>query len=346
MITKNLAKALEDIGFKYYDGDGNSAHVSSIYNGYLITVYETSGKKNAFFSFRFSDNEENSLKKYNISESIGAIIEEYYICDYSIDEDGARIVSNADISVFIELLNKCTSIFADNEIRGAGYCSECGNKFASRPAKKVTLGTEARLLCEHCTLNAIEDVNKAKDDNRDNISKKDVIKGILGSALFSFGGFLLYILVYGLLSPVLKSFNFGNVRFIYCALGCAVAALSYLGYRTFCKKVSKCAYISISVNSLLFTVIGQYMGVVIEFINDGNYGISALLNKHFWLIHLRNTVPEDFAAEYINYSGAFYQLLGISVLFCIIGVAIFLLTLHDKSKANDETLNVETVILD
>ena len=67
MITKNLAKAVENIGFTYVEGaSSEKSHAYAVYGDYLVTVYEESGKKVAYFNFRFPESEENDIKKYDI----------------------------------------------------------------------------------------------------------------------------------------------------------------------------------------------------------------------------------------------------------------------------------------
>ena len=65
MITKNLTKALEEIGFTYSESkNADNSNAYAVYGGYLVTVYEKAGKKIAYINFKFSDNEENDIKKY------------------------------------------------------------------------------------------------------------------------------------------------------------------------------------------------------------------------------------------------------------------------------------------
>ena len=136
-----------------------------------------------------------------------------------------------------------------------------------------------------------------------------------------------------------------EVRYIFCIAGFAVAALAYYGFRLGSKSTSIAAYITVAVNSILFTMIGQYIGVVFEFIKKNGFDSSLLSNKHFWLIHLRNTIPADVADLFIDHSAIFWKLLIISLMFAIVGAAIFLLSLHDNSSPKTEKINVETITI-
>ncbi len=343
MITKNLTKALEEIGFYYTDGKtSDKSHVYAIYNGYLVTVYEKGNKKIVYFNFRLPEGEENALKKLNMSEYFSTKIDEGLISNYSIDEDGLRVYSTADTVEFLKLIEDCADLLMNNDIRGVKYCSKCGNGFGSRHPKKVTSNCENHLMCEHCAINAIEEANERAQQKSAEESQDKIWKGILGSVLFSLIGVLVYFILYYWVSPAVNSSGLNEIRYIFCAAGFIVSLLSYYGYRIFCKKISLAAYITIPATSLISTAIGQYLGVVFEFIAGKNY-TSPLSNKAFWLVHLRNTIPEDQVEFFTNYSAIFYKLLAISLMFAIIGSAIYLLTLHDKTTAKKEIIDIETI---
>ena len=345
MISKNLMKALEELGFTYADNKSvNKSHAYAIYGGYLVSVYEAAGKKIAYFNFKFSDNGEDSLRQYDVSESFNSEMYEFTLTDYSLSDDGLRISFSGNVPTFLKLIDKCVEFLENNEIRGVGYCSKCGNKFGTRNPKKVNQGNENMLMCEHCALETIESYESSAKSVAP-ASKKSTILGVLGSIVFSLIGVLLYFLVYYYLSPAISKSDLNDARYIFCALGTIVSLLAYLGYRLFCKTAGTPAYVAIGVNSLLFTAIGQYLGVVFEFIAKGGFKTSVLGNKAFWLIHLRDTIPADVADNFVSHSSIFYKMLAISLMFAIVGAAIFLLTLHDKTTPKKETANVETIRL-
>ena len=345
MITKNLLKALEELGFEYRDNKSpDKTHAFAIYGDYLVSVYETAGKRTAYFNFRFSDSEENDIKKYAMSEAFSNELEEFSVVDYSISEDGMRVCSNGSIPTFLKLIDRCVSLLKENEIRGIEYCSKCGNKFGSRKPKKVTVNKENHLMCEHCAIDIVEEINNTAAQKSIENNNDKIWKGILGSVVFSLIGTVIYFLLYYFLSPAIAESNFSEVRYIFCICGFIVSLLSYYGYRIFCKKISLSAYITVPLNALLFTAIGQYIGVVFEFIAKNGFKPSVLFsNKHFWLVHVRNTIPQEVADNFVAHSEIFWKLLIISLMFAAIGVGIFLLTLHDKSNVKPETVEIETV---
>lgn len=348
MITKNLAKAVEDIGFTYVAASSSEkSHAYAVYGDYLVTVYEESGKKIAYFNFRFLDSEENDLKKYDMSESFSSDLEEYSVSDYSIDEDGMRVTCNGNIPVFLKLIDRCITLLKDNDIRGVEYCSKCGNKFGSRKPKKVTDGKENHLMCEHCALETVEEVANRISENEEDEKSGSTAKAILFSSLFALLGAFIYFVLYYWLSPAMSETGLNEIRYIFCVAGFITSMLAYFGYVMFRKKATVCAYVTVTVNALLFSAIGQYIGIVFEFIAKEGFSISALSNKHFWLVHLRNTIPADVAEKFAdsNYSGIFWKMLIISICFAAVGAAIFLLSLRDKTEKKPETVEIETITI-
>ncbi len=346
MITKNLVKSLEEIGFTYSENSiAEKSHAYAVYGGYLVSVYEASGKKVAYFNFKFPESDENDLKKYNMSESFSTHMDEYSVIDYSLSEDGLRVVCSGNIAVFLKLIDLCISMLIDNEIRGVEYCSVCGNKFGSRKPKKVTCGKDNHIMCEHCALDAVESVKNRVEDTETDSRKNNTLLAVLCSVVFSIVGATIYFAVYYWLSPSMSESGFNEVRYIFCALGFVVSMLAYFGYRIFSKKANAAAYITVAVNSLIFTAIGQYIGIVFEFIAKNSFDTSVLSNKHFWLVHLRNTIPADVSDLFIDYSAIFWKLLVISLTFAAVGAAIFLLTLHDNANKKVETVEIETITI-
>lgn len=346
MITKNLTKALEEIGFTYVQGESaDKSHVYAIYGGYLISVYESAGNKIAYINFRFADSEENDIKKYEMSESFSSNIDEYSITDYSIAEDGMRVQSNGNIPTFLKLIDTTVSMLIENEIRGTEYCSKCGNKFGNRKPKKVTRSCENHIMCEHCAIETIEETNAEHEQKTKEASKGNNWLGILISIGFSIIGVALYFALYYWLSPAMSESGLNEIRYIFCVAGFAVSALAYYGFRIGSKSCGLTAYITVVLNSVIFTAIGQYIGVVFEFIAKNGFSVSALSSKYFWLVHLRNTIPADVADLFTDYSAIFWKLLIISLMFAIVGAAIFLLSLHDKSVSKPESVTVETITI-
>lgn len=346
MITKNLTKSLEEIGFSYVEGtSSDKSHAYAVYGGYLVSVYEFGGKKVVYFNFKFPKSEENDIKKYNMSETFSNEIEEYSVSDYTLSEDGMRVFCLGNVPIFLKLIDRCVALLLENDIRGVEYCSKCGNKFGARKPKKVTDGKENHIMCEHCALETVEEVSNRIEQNNTEINKGNNGLAVLGSTLLSLVGVVLYFVLYYWLSPSMSESGLNEVRYIFCVVGFIISLLAYFGYRFFSKKATACAYITVSLNSLIFTAIGQYIGIVFEFVAKNGFETSMLSNKHFWLVHLRNTIPVDVADLFTDHSAIFWKLLIISLMFAAVGAAIFLLTLHDKSVKKPETVEIETITI-
>lgn len=349
MISKNLLSALEKSGFTYHDDkDSSKTHAYAVYGGYLTTVYETAGKKVVYFNFKFSENEENDIKRYDMSESFSSNMEEFLVTDYSLGEDGMRVVSSANVPTFLKLIDNCVELLSENGIRGVEYCSVCSNKFGAKLPKKVTRNNENHIMCEHCAIAAIEENDRRNSESKGE-QKGSVGAGFIGALLGGLLGVFLYFVLYYWLSPALSGNGLGEIRYIFCVAGFILAFFVYAGYRIFCKKVSVGGYVIIAAISLIFTAIGQYIGSVFGYLATNNFSLNALNNKAFWLVHLRNKIPADVTEiagqPVVDQSAVFFKLLLFSVLFAAVGTAIFLLTLHDKALAKKETLDVETISL-
>ena len=78
-----------------------------------------------------------------------------------------------------------SSLLKENEIRGIEYCSKCGNKFGSRKPKKVTVNKENHLMCEHCAIDIVEEINNTAAQKSIENNNDKIWKGILGSVVFS-----------------------------------------------------------------------------------------------------------------------------------------------------------------
>ena len=345
MISKSLTKALENNGFTYSENlTADKNHVFGIYGGYLISVFEHGTKKFAFISFKFSENEENELIKESIYQSAKGSAEVEYV-SFDIREDGLTFICNGNVPEFLTALDKAVSLLNENGIKGVEYCSKCGNKFGNRKPKKVTDGKLNHLMCEHCALEYLEESKKRSLKKAEATSNAKILPGILGSVGFGLIGCILYLFLYYVLSPALSKQNFSinEIRYIFCIAGFFVSMFSYYGYRIFCKRISISAYVTVPTVSLVFTMIGQYIGIVFEFISKSGLHLSALKNKSVWLVHLRNTVPSDISVNFPNYSEIFWKLFVISILFSAVGSAMFLLSLHDKTTVKAEPIEVQTI---
>lgn len=343
MISNNLLDALEAAGFTYSENAASGkSHAYAIYGGYLTTVYESSGRINAYFNFKFSENPENAVGKYAFSESFSEIADKYSLPEYSIEDDGLRVSFKGSDTDFLRLLDSCIAQLAQSGIRGSDYCSVCGNKFGTRKPKKVTNGYENRLMCEHCAIEALEEHNK-EPEAAAAASGGSVVKGVFGAIAFSLIGLFVYFALYYWVSPAFANVKLNEIRYIFCAAGFLVSFLAYVGYRLFCKKISLAAYITIPAVSIVITAVGQYLGVVFEYVVKNGFSLNVLGEKAFWLIHLRNTVPDDVADKFTSPSDVFYKLLIISLMFACVGAAIFLLSLRDSAKSKKEPLIIETL---
>ena len=359
MISNALRSAAEGIGFTYAAGKsaaGKSAAGKSgmdslygIYGGYLVTLYDDGSRRTFFINYYTGSDaeEEDSVRLLEISESLKSAFSGLSISNYSVENNGLSCTVNGTIDDFLALLDRVLEMLVEKEVPGATHCSCCGNKLGKRPPKKLSTQRKHFLLCEHCALDKLEEASKAPEDGVNELPKRTGM-GILGAIVGGIAGILLYLLVYAYLFPLFADSSF-EIRYLFCALGFAAAALVYTGFRFFSKRPCVSAYVTISVSTFLSVVAGQYFGSFIGFAKQMEFTLSqAVRLPSMWLIHLRSTVDKtiDHAQEVLDtydISSLFYWLLGFSLLFALIGSVIFQLGLYEKGKVRKEPPELETL---
>ena len=355
MISNALRSAAEGIGFTYVPGKSASRRsgmdsLYGVYGGYLVTLYDEGSRRTFFVNYYLDPNEEeeDSVRLLEISESLKGAFSGLSVSNYTVESNGLSCTVSGTLDEFLALLDRVLEILVEKEVAGATYCSCCGNKIGKRPPKKLTDKRRHLLLCEHCALDQLEAASKAAASNSANARPKRTGMGILGAIAGGLIGILLYALIYAFLSPLFADSSF-EIRYLFCALGFATAGLVYAGFCFFSKRPCVSAYVSISVVTLVSTLLGQYFGSFIGYAKQMGFTLSrAVRLPSMWLIHLRSTVdktlnPAQEILDTYDISSLFYWLLGLSLLFALVGSIIFQLGLYEKGKIRKEPLELETL---
>ncbi len=337
MLSKTLDAALRNIGLTV-----TPDHAYGIYGGYLITVSESGNKKQAFFNFLLEEEEESedsSLAAFEISEAVKSNLDTFSVIDYSLHEDGLDITSGSSIPDFLKMIDFCVELLNEHKVKGSDYCSGCGKQFGKRYPKKLTSDNKNYLMCESCTLDVLEERDKPTAET--DASSKTSLSAILGALGGGLIGIALFYVFYRWVIPFANEWGSWDPRYAVTVIGFLVAFLTYTGYRLFFKKASLAAYITVSAVSVMAAVAGQYIGIIVNILNDFSIRLSQIITVYpkFLLMPLRSTAVEG----YKNYSSDFYIFAAISVLLAVFGAIIFLLGMYEKSKVVIEKPKVETL---
>ena len=350
MVSKALQSAAEELGFSYVEKSvSDKTHMYGIYGGYLTTLYDSGNHKTVFINYylHLEDEDDDSVRLLELSESLKKITEELSVIDYSVEKNGLSCTVNCHIDQFMELIDKLIDFLTSSEIPGVSNCSCCGNKIGKRFPKKVFSDKHNLLMCEFCALEKIESNTKEATEKQISAPSKLGL-GIIGSVIGGVIGILLYFLVYYFISPVFEDSAF-EIRYIFSLLGFVTAYIVFTCFKLFSKRPTVGAYVSVSAVSLISVALGQYIGSFAGYAQIQDFSLTqAVKIPSMWLIHLRSTVDtaltyEQTVLDLYNISGLFYKLLCFSLLFAVIGTIIFLLGFYEKSKVRISAVEVETL---
>ncbi len=348
MVSKGLLKAAESLPLTYVDRlPMESSYLYGVYRGYLLSLYDSGKNKTVFVNYYLDCDEDDSdsIRLMELSEQLKSILAAQVILDLSVQSDGLSYTLNCGFNEFFLLLEDVLSMLNEAEIAGVSKCSHCGNTLGKRFSKKVLVGKNNYLVCDHCALEALEN-SKSVETEKESVPSRTglgILGAIAGGLIGAFICFALYQWVYPLIGGT--GFDF---RYIFTACGLLTAFLVYKGYTLISKKACIGEAVIVTVGSLLFTALGQYAGSFASYAQTQGFRlIDAMRIPSMWLIHLRSTVDTSLVTDQTlldNYHVAplFYRLLFISLLFALIGSILFQVGFFEKSKSKKIQIEVET----
>ena len=341
MVSKTLQATAEAMGFIYAEKqNAKQSHMYGVYGGYLITLYDNGSHKTIFMNYYMAPDEEedDSVLLLELSEGFKTATMGYSMVDYHVDVNGLSCTVNCENEELMPLVDKLVELLQAKELVGVTHCSCCGNKIGKRLPKKLTVGKNNLLLCEHCALEKMEEATKSPEGDSDRLPQ-NTVKGLLGALVGGILGILAYFLIYYFVSPVFSDSAF-EMSYIFSLLGFGTAFLVYYGFTMFSKRPCNSAYAIVASVSLVCAALGQYIGTFAEFAKLQGFELGKAMSiPAMWLIHLRSTAT---SADF-DYASTFYKLLCFSLLFALIGTIIFLLGLKDKAKEKKEPVELETL---
>lgn len=350
MVSKTLRSAAEAQGFTYAEpSTAGKDYLYGVYGGYLVTLSDAGNRKTVFINYLLplAEDEDESVRLLEISESLKAVITGKSVCDYTVEADGISCTTTDSLDSFLALLDDLISLLNEKGLIGVSQCSCCGNKIGKRLPKKLTRGQKNYLLCEHCALDQLEDSAKQTTSPAETLPKKTGL-GILGGMIGGICGLLIYVVLYYFLSANFADSDF-EIRYLFSLFGFASAFLVYRGFTLFSKRPCISAHVSISIITLVSVALSQYAGSFVGYAQLQGFSLAqAAKLPSMWLIHLRTTLDSSITYEQsvlslYRVAPLFYKLLGFSLLFALIGTIIFQLGLFEKGKATAEPAKIETL---
>lgn len=334
MLSKTLNAAVKNIGLTV-----TPDNAYGIYGGYMLTILENGNKKTAFFNFILDENEDTSLAAFDISDEIKNNLSTYSIIDYDLKDEGLSVTTDQSIPDFLKMIDFCVELLNNYAVKNGSYCSGCGKEFGKKYPKKITRDNKNYLLCESCTLEIIEEQNKQTEKSEVKIPAKTRFLGVIGSIIGGLIGAFLFFAVSKWIMPLIDGWDSFIFRFILSGLGFATAYFSYLGYKIFCKKASLTAYLSVSIISVIFSLIGHYLGTLLEIAEVHSLRLSDLYYSNLLAMPFRSTALEGFP----EYSSNFYIYGALTLILAVSGALIFLLGFYEKDKVVKEEIKIETL---
>ena len=214
MISKALQTYAEDMSFKT-----ENDCIFGVYKDYMVTINEKGVRRNIFINYYLMDSENDSLKKYRLSECIKNDMNEYEIKEFDIEDNGLSIVFLDTISKLAEYLDKLIENLIEEEIQGINTCSECGKTETDEKFRTISFNQNRYILCNACTIDLMQTSSELSNKKEQDTSGS-LGRGILGAVI----AFLLGTALWNYLATLINATMW---------MGFALALLVYLGYTLF-----------------------------------------------------------------------------------------------------------------
>ncbi|MBO4366059.1 MAG: hypothetical protein J5843_00235, partial [Clostridia bacterium] len=322
-------------------------YLYGVYRGYLLSLYDSGKNKTVFVNYYLDcgEDESDSIRLMELSEQLKSILSSQVILDLSVQPDGLSYTLACSFDEFFELLEDVLSMLNESGIAGVSKCSNCGNTLGKRFPKKVLVGKNNYLVCDHCALEALENSKNVTAEKASAPARTGL--GLLGALAGGLIGTFICFALYQWIYPLIGGTGF-DFRYIFTACGLLTAFLVYKGYTLLSKKASMGEAVIVTVCSLLFTAIGQYAGSFASYAKLQGFTLfDAMRVPSMWLIHLRSTVDTSLMTDQTvldtyNVAPLFYRLLFISLLFALIGSILFQVGFFEKNRTKKVQVEVET----
>lgn len=308
-----------------------------VIENYLVTVYNSGSKKNAFISCCFPSNEEcreneKLISAFEFQTEMGKLIDSDYpeLKNYEITTDSVSFSTSADLKIFDQSINELIKLLARYEIPGIDTCVECG-KGNGEFAKYVLNDNKAHLLCESCSDEYIEKLNLQNSTK----TQTKRARGSIFSALGGFIGLVLAMILFVVFIPYKGILGF-NSLIATVPMAAVITVLCFLFYRSFTGKKGLERIVPCMIISALFTTVSVYICTMILYAKTmGVASISSLKTVFSIIIGAPLTDP-FFKSDFLTH--LFY-----SYVIVVIVVLIYSIIFEEKKKSVLEVIDCTTM---
>lgn len=313
MIGKALQQYAADLGLTV-----SEKCAYGVFNGFLVTMYDTVSKKTVFVNYYLDDSEESAVRKFNLSESIKKNIDEYQIEDYQVEDNGVTVIIKNSIVKLYEYLPILIDSLAEAGMIGISVCSECGSEITGE-AKKAAVSLKRYGLCNSCALELIQKMNKLESDAMAEGESSKKRHGFLAALICFLIGSAAWIATY-----TFDVFGDGNNIILAFLLSFIFPIVTIKLYDVMHGAKGGKKIATICVSMLLMIIVGMYFGTFFEYINTKGASFKLILDPINWSLPFESTEESLFSVPILKETL-------VSVLAAAISILLFISNLF-KSK--------------
>lgn len=343
MISKKIIDFANTISFTVKD---DSAY--GFIDKFLFSVYEK-GSKKCFFAYYHLENEnsaskENPVSIMTITNSLSEIFKKYEITEYSHKDNGIEISCTLPYKKFYSLMRETAKTLSSFAEIKTNICDNCNAELNTDEKRfRISYDFSNCILCSECASELLggnsTDDESIQDETEDTPnSKSSILKGILGSLLFSFGIGLCLFLLYAYVIPLNTSENGFKSGYYVNWLSAIMAFASFWGYSIFSKLQFNNKQLLISGGiSAVISFITQYLCSMVLFARESILTFENLTYERFSKM-IPSLLKIPFTDKYVSSDFKIYVLMNLIFIVVSLLVISFFITPKKESEIFIEEL--------
>lgn len=328
MIGKALQMYAEDLGFTVND---DCAY--GIYEGYLITLYDTVNYKSCFINYYLSETDDADLEKKDaLEEYVKENYETLKIDEYEIDINGISFSTKEGLINLSEIIKNIIDNLKSLDFCGSDTCSECGRKVEDGIIRKVSVDLNRYGLCEECTLAFLEaNETKPETNNDENTDVTNKNKSWLSTLIVIICGSLAWILL-----SLFEVFGENNNLIIGVILSLILPVIHVRLYDLFGGEQGNKRLATVSVAIVIVAIISNYIVSVGSAYSDlGITDWATIVNS------LKYSLVEPLEIDQSFFSIPFYKNTIVSILVAFIGIVLFVTDFLKPKTQNNKDIKID-----